>query len=108
MSRSPSPRRFLFLLSVLAALLAVCLLVIAKSFVEHAAFRNVLGTMSFALLVPVLWLTSATLVRAAFGAGLGAIEIHAPTWVYKLTLALIFLVAAPSLANEFFDIPWLG
>ena len=106
MSGNPSPRRFLFLLSVLAAVLAVCLLVIAKSFVEHAAFRNVLGGVCFALLVPVLWLALETLVRAAFDAGLGAIEIHAPTWVYKLTLAIVFLVAALSLANEFFDIPW--
>ena len=102
----PAQRRFLFLLSVLAALLGVCLLFITKAFVEHAAFRNALGSASLVLLVPIIYIGIDTLVSAAFDTGLGLIEIHAPKWVYKLTLALIFFVSVLWLADEIFEISW--
>ena len=106
-SGKPALRRFLFLLSVLAALLAVCLLIVMKEFVEHAAFRNAVGTVCLLLLGPLLWFAIDFFVDAAINAGLGQIEIHLPKWAFILFTAILFVGAILLLADDFFESGWL-
>ena len=105
-SANPTQRRFLFLLSVLAALLAVCLLIIVKAMVDHAAFRNALGTVSLVLFGPLLWFVIEAIVDTALDFGLGQIKMRLPRWVYRITIAILFIGSTLLMADDFLGIGW--
>ncbi len=94
-------RRFLFLLSILAALLGACLAVIAKSIVEHASFRNALGSVVVMLFVPILALTIEWLAGALFASALEWVKVKLPAWCYKLTVAALAAIACLFLVDDF-------
>ena len=103
----PAQRRFLFLLSLLAAVLAVCALIIVKAFVEHAVFREALATVFIVVFGPFLWFFFEALVAAAFATGLGQIEIHFPKWVHKLMVAILVLLSLLLLVDVVFEFGWI-
>ncbi len=105
---APAQRRFLFLLSVLAALLAGCLLVFMKALVEHPALRNAIGAVALVVLGPFLWILIEAIFGAALDTGLGKIELHFPKWVHTFTIMTLFIGSIALLADEVFDLGWIS
>ncbi|MEQ1517418.1 MAG: hypothetical protein ABL931_13115 [Usitatibacteraceae bacterium] len=105
---SSQQRRFLVLLSVLAALLAARSLIITKAFVEQQAFRNVVGIACVSLVGPLAYFAIEVLFavprRIGVARGLRQIKIRLPVWVHKLAVGTLVALGIALIAYDYFDI----